>query len=213
MKGYVARVTLVTLIGISLILAVWIANGSAASQQPDRIVVNKPWPLEPVRIVSAKTNQKANLVIGSPFIEDDDWLDGFTVTVLNNYHKTVTAMTISIVFRRDSGDTRSPLAWNLHFGLSPISSEYKDRDPNKVIKSHQTAELSLSSQDYLTLKNDFEQTGYKTIKQVELVIREVGFEDGSMFYSGTFYSQDPAYPNDPTKKLKVSEPPGAQNPR
>jgi hypothetical protein len=183
----------------------WLANGSAKAQQPDRIVVKKPWPNEPVRIVAVKTKRKADLEIGKAFVEDDDWLEGFTVTVLNNYDKTVTAMTISMVFHREPGDTRSPLAWNLHFGPSPIMREYRDRDPNKVIKVHNTAALSLSPEDYRMLKHDFEELGYSTIKRVELEIKEVGFEDGSMLYSGTFYLQDPAYPNDPTKKVKVPE--------
>ena len=206
-----ARVTLITLIGLSLIFPMWLADGTARSQQPDRIVIKKPWPNEPVKIVGVKTRRKGNLEIGKSFVADDDWLDGFTVTVHNNYYKTVTAMTISIVFGREPGDTRSPLAWNLHLGPSPIRREYKDRDPNNVIKSRNNAELSLSPQDYLTLKRDFAETGYRTIKRVELVIREVGFEDGGMLYSGTFYSQDPAYPDDPTRKLKVPELPTAQN--
>ena len=205
MKGLVVRTTLITLIGVSLIFTVWLGIGSAKSQQPERIVVTKPWPVEPVKIVAVKTKWKANLEIGKAFVQDDDWLDGFTVTVLNNYDKTVTAMMISMVFRREPGDTRHPLAWNLHFGPSPITREYRDRDPDKVIKVHNTAELSLSPEDYLMLKHDFEELGYSTIKRVELEIREVGFEDGSMLYSGTFYLQDPAYPNDPTKKVKAPE--------
>jgi len=83
--------------------------------------------------------------------------------------------------------------------------EYRNRDPNKLVKVNNTAELSLSPEDYRILKHDFEELGYSTIKRVELEIREVGFEDGSMFNSGTFYSQDPAYPNDPTKKVKAPE--------
>jgi hypothetical protein len=205
MKRYVARVTLITLIGVSLIFTVWSANGNAKSQQPDRIVVRNPWPNEPVKIVAVKTKRKPDLEIGKAFVEVDDWLEDFTVTVLNNYGKTVTAMTISMVFSRERGDTRSPLAWNLHFGPSPIMREYRDRDPNKVVKVNNTAELSLSPEDYRILKHDFEELGYSTIKRVELEIREVGFEDGSMFNSGTFYLQDPAYPNDPTKKVRVPE--------
>ena len=203
MKRCVARITLITLIGVSLIFTMWSANGSAKSQQPDRIVVTKPWPSEPVKIVAVKTTRKADLEIGKAFVEVDDWLEDFTVTVLNDYGKTVTAMTISMVFRREPGDTRPPLAWNLHFGPSPIMREYKDRDPNKVIKVHNTTDLSLNPEDYLILKHDFEQLGYPSVKRVELEIKEVGFEDGSMLYSGTFYLQDPAYPNDPTKKVKA----------
>ena len=214
MNRYVARVTLITLIGVTIIFAVWLADSSATSQQPDRIVVRKPWPVEPVKVVAVKTKQKANVEIGRAFVGDDDWLDGFTVTVVNNYDQTVTAMTISMVFRREPGDTKSPYAWNLHFGPSPLTREYKDRDPNKIIKVDKTAELGLRPEDYMILKRDLEETGYPAkIKRVELVVRAVGFEDGSMLYSGTFYLQDPANPDDPTKKIKVPEPLGVKKKR
>lgn len=165
-----------------------------------------------MRVVAARTKNKAKVEPDTPFDEDDDWLDGFTVTVANNYDKTVTAMTIAMVFRREPGDSRPPFAWDLHFGPSPRSREYTYRDPNKVVKVGKTADLRLSPQDYETLKHGLEQTGYpNSIRRVELVIREVGFEDGSMLYSGTFFLQDPANPNDPTKKIKVPEPPDALN--
>src|SRR2546425_12890282 len=109
------------ILGVSIALTVWLPNSDAKSQQQDRIVLRKPWRVEPVRVVAVKTKNKENIEIGRAFDEDDDWLDGFTVTVANNYDKTVTAMTISMVFRREPGDTRPPLAWNLHFGPSPIT--------------------------------------------------------------------------------------------
>lgn len=207
MKRYIAQVALITLIGLSVSLTVWLAESSAKSQQSDRIVVRKPWPVEPVRVVAVKTKEKANVEIGRAFDEGDDWLDGFTVTVLNDSDKTVTAMEIEMVFRREPGDTRSPLAYPLHFGPSPSGREYVYRDPNKVIKAGKTIDLRISSEDYKSLKRDFEQTGYATgIKRVELVVREVGFDDGSVLHTGTLYFQDPAYPNDPTKKIKATEP-------
>lgn len=213
MNKDVARFTLIALVGVSLILTVWLANTSAQNQQHDRMVERKPWrALEPVRIVAVKTKNKENIEIGRAFDEDDDWLDGFTVTVANNYSKTITAMTISMIFSRDTGDTRPPLAMELHFGPSPIARDYIHRNPNKVIKVGKSADLRLIPQNYRILKRDFEQAGYpNSINRVELVIREVGFEDGSVFDSGTFYLQDPANPKDPTKKIPVRGPPATQN--
>jgi hypothetical protein len=189
-------------------------DSRAKTQEQSRIVTKKPWRVEPVRVVAVKTKNKENIEIGRTFDEDDDWLDGFTVTVANNYDKTVTALTIEMVFRREPGDTRPPFAMDLHFGPSPNGPEYIHRDPNKVIKVGKTADLRLSPENYKSLKDLLEQTGYpNSIKRVELVIREVGFEDGSMLHTGTFYLQDPANPNDPTKKIRVPESPGAQNQR
>ena len=212
MKRYIVRVSPIPLIGVTIIFAFWLAKTSANTQQPDRIVIRKPWPVEPVKVVAVKTKNKANIEIGKAFVEDDDWLDGFTVKVVNNYHKTVTAMTVSMVFRREPGDLRPPLGWELHFGPSAMTPEYKDRDPNKVVKAGEIVELGVSPADYMLLKTTFEETGYPTkIKRVELVVSEVGFEDGSVLRGGTFFLQDPAYPDDPTKKVRAPESPGAQN--
>src|SRR5215213_2934113 len=170
MNRFIARVTLITLIGVTVVLAVWLADSRANSQQPDRIVVRKPWPTEPVKVVAVKTKNKTNVEIGKAFEEDDDWFDGFTVKVANNYHKTVTVMTISMVFRREPGDIRPPFAWNLHFGPSAMTLEYKDRDPNKVVKAGETVELGVSPEDYKLIKAAFKESGYPTkIKRVELV--------------------------------------------
>jgi hypothetical protein len=199
------------------IVALRVATGAPpfrvwASPPQDRTVVRKPWSVEPVKIVAAKTKNKANIEIGRAFNEADDWLDGFTVIVVNNSDKIVTAMTIEMVFRREPGDTRPPVGHDLHFGPSPSGREYLQRDPSKVIKVGQTGELHLSPRNYKSLKDLLEQQGYpNSIMRVELIIAEVGFEDGSMLRSGMLYLQDPASPNDPTKKIKAPKPSGARH--
>jgi hypothetical protein len=188
-------------------------DSRAKTQEQRRIVTKRPWRVEPVKVVAAKTKKKGNIEIGKAFDEDDDWLDGFEVTVLNNYDKTVTALTIDLIFRREPGDNRPPVGQPLHFGPSPIGPEYLKRDPNKVIRVGETADLRLSPNNYKSLKDALGQQGYPNgIKRVEVVITEVGFEDGSVFDSGTFYVQDPESPNDPTKKIPV-KPPRANNHR
>lgn len=214
MNRYLVRFTLIALIALSLIFTMWSASNNAKGQRPERTVLKKPWSVEPVTVVAVKTKNKAatEIEIGSAFDEDDDWLDGFTVTVANNYHKTVTAMTVEMVFRREKGDTRPPLAKELHFGPSPSGPEYSRRDPTNVIQVGKTAELSLTAENYKSLKHDLQQQGYpNSIKRVELEITEVGFEDGSLIRNGKLFLPDPKKPGDPTKKIKVPEPRGAQN--
>lgn len=184
----------------------------SALPQQDRTVTRKPWSVEPVKVVAARNKKKEKIEIGKAFDDDDDWLDGFTVTVVNNSDKTVTAMNIEMVFRRDPGDTRLPLAWPLNFGRDPFSPEYLHRDPNKIIKVGETADLHLTAENYSYLKRALQQTGFPVnILRVELVIREVGFEDGSALNSGTLFVQDPNNPNDPTKKIPVSQPTPSRN--
>ena len=184
------------------------AEPSRAQDPPqrDRTVVRKPWSVEPVKVIAAKSKKKENIEIGKAFDDDDDWLDGFTVTVINNYDKTVTAMVIEMVFRRDPGDTRLPLAWPLNFGPHPFSPEYLQRDPNKVIKAGETADLQLTDKNYRYLKSALKQTDFPvSIRRVELEIKEAGFEDGTALSSGTFFIPDPNNPNDPTKRIPVNQ--------
>ena len=207
MNHCLARVTLICLVAAALVSTGSTATRGAFNPQTARVVVRRSWPIEPVRIVSVKTRNNAKVAFGQTFDEDDDWLDGLVLTVANNYDKPVTAVTISLVFRRQTGDTRPPFAWNLHFGPSPLTAEYNQRDRNKVINVGETLELPLTLESYATLKRGFAETGYaESIQRVEIEVKEVGFEDGSMLYSGTLYLQDPAHPNDPTKKIKAVRP-------
>ena len=184
----------VILAAVGLRVATGVGPVVSALPQRDRTVVRKPWRVEPVRVVAAKNKRKANIEIGKTFDDDDDWLDGFTVTVLNNSDKTVTAVTIEMVFRREPGDSRPPVAQALHFGPSPIGPEYVNRDRSKIISVGKTADLRLSPENYRSMKAFLERNGYNGIKRVEVVIREVGFEDGSVLLAGTYYLQDPANP-------------------
>ena len=207
MSKYFARFALMMFIGVGLVVTVWLVNSSAGNQQPERLVIKKRWRLEPVKVVAVKTKHKTDVEVGRAFNEEDDWLDGFAVTVANNYDKTVTAMSILLVFRREAGDTRPPFAWSLYFGPSPWTPEYNERDRTKIIKPGQTHELRVTPHNYATLLRGFRDAGYTgPIRRVEVEVKEVGFEDGTMIYSGMLYVQDPAYPNDPTKKIQVPPP-------
>ncbi len=209
----IARVVfaLVVVAGVFLLLprqAMDSNNSLAQSQEQARIVSSKPWRVEPVKVVAAKTKKKGNIDIDKTFGEDDDWLDGFEVTVLNNYDQPVTSVTIDLLFPRAPGDNRPRVGQPLHFGPSAVAPEYIQRDPNKVIRVGETADLRLSPRNYRSLKDGLEQQGYaNSIKQVEVVITEVGFEDGSVLISGKFYLPDPEHPNDPTKKVDPTKKP------
>ena len=138
MNLYLVRFTFVI---VFLILTGW--SVASAAQQRDRVVLTRAWRLEPVKIVGVKTKNKDKVETGKPFAEEDDWLDGLTLTAANNQDKNVTALSVSLVFA-DPNDPRPSPTWDLHFGPDPSSPEYLRRDPNKIIKKGETVELSLS---------------------------------------------------------------------
>jgi hypothetical protein len=204
---------LLILAAMVVCLTEWRRFGVSASPQQQRIIRTKPWPVEPVKVVAAKNKKKANIDIAQAFDDDEDWLDGFTLTVINNSEKIVTALTVELIFRRDSGDTRPPVGQPLHFGPSPLSPAYANRNRTKVIKTGKTLELKLNPADYQSMKGLLDRNGYASISRVEIVVREVGFDDGSVLLSGTYYLQDPANPEDPSKKIPIYRPRGGGNPR
>ena len=211
---------LLVLTGGLVLLAMGELNSTsigAKTQEQGRFVARKPWHIEPVQVVSAKTKKKGKIEIGKAFDEDDDWLDGFTITVSNGSDKTVTALTIEMTFPREAGDKRNKFAKAIYFGPSPIDPEYIHRNPNKVIKPGETIDLEVGPQIYNSIRDTLRRLEYpNSINRVELTIREVGFEDGSVLLSGTLYVQDPNNPGDPTKKIpadKAKTPPDRRNHR
>jgi hypothetical protein len=202
MNHYFLRFTLMLWVAVSIVLTETLPASGAFVYQKSRIVARRPWPNEPVKVVGLKTKNKSEVEIGKSFEEEDDWLDGLALTISNGHDKTVTALNISLVFRREPGDTRPPFGHSLRYGPSPLSADYVYRDPNKVIKPGETLELRITPEDYQSIQHALAQTGYtSSVIRVEVEVKEVGFEDGSMLYSGTLYVQDPDYPNDPTKKV------------
>src|SRR6266567_3050627 len=219
--GTVARISLGLLVlgGGFFLLAIGELNSmytGAMGQEQGRLVARKPWRVEPVKVVSAKTKKRGKIEIGKAFDAEDDWLDGFAITVQNGSDKIVTALTIEMIFPRDVGDTRKKFLQELHFGPSPFEAQYTNRDPNKVIKPGETVDLEVEPQTYNSIEGALQKLGYpNSIKRIELTIREVGFEDGSALLSGTLYAQDPNNPSDPTKKIRPDKlkPPGPRNHR
>jgi hypothetical protein len=163
--------------------------------------------VEPVRVISAKTKKRGDVELGNSFVDDDDWLDGFTITVLNGSDKIVTSLTISMIFPRPRGDGRNKFAQDLSFGPSPSSPDYIRRDPKKIIKPGETVELEVRPQIYQSIRAALQTLGYpESITRVELTVLEVGFEDGSVLQSGFLFIQDPNHPGDPTKKIPARKP-------
>jgi len=209
---FVARITFgaVVLAGFSFLLKTAESRTTIPLhlQGKNRLVTKKPWRVEPVKVVSATSKRKEKIELGKPFDDEDDWLDGFTVTVSNDSDKTVTAVVVEMVFPREPGDTRNEFGEELSLGPSPITPEYNTRrDPNRVIKPGETADLKVRPDTYKSIKEALQTLGYPaSINRVEIIITEVGFDDGSVLMSGKLYLQDPANPSDPTKKIPADKP-------
>lgn len=111
----------------------------------------------------------------------------------NSSGKTITSLTVDLVFSRPEDDETSkepPYVYGLHFGPSISSpSDYAQRDPSKVVKPGGTIELTLSDDDHEHIKSVLTKLKYSAgVKQVELILAEVGFEDGTSWTGGVFFT-------------------------
>lgn len=200
MNHYLMRFTLTTLAILLLLTSCAIA---CTVPSRERIVLRRSFPLEPVWIVAIKTKSKGRIELGKAFDDTDDWFEGLSISLRNNGDKTVTSLRVTLVFP-EPDNAGSGLTHDLHFGPSAASAEYLQRDRNRVLNIGKSVELNLSTEDYQSLKRDVAKAGYREgISRLEIEVREIGFEDGSMISDGRLWVQHPGHPDDPTKKINT----------
>lgn len=196
--------SLLTLTLMTLFVAALSPAAKAQAQERNRIVERVKLPREPVKISVVK-NKKNRLKPGEKFLDDDDWLDGFAVTVVNTSGKTITSLKIDLTFVRPRNHATSddpPLGYPLQFNPSPFSSEHALRDRARVVRPGESIDLVLRDDEYSGIKRFLKQLNYPDgVHRVEVMIHTVGFEDGTAWGAGTTFHPDPAKPD----KL-VSEP-------
>lgn len=209
--GSVTRIMfgLVVLAGAFVLLAVggWESRDTGATlQDRDRVVTKKPWRVEPVKVIAGKTKKHHEVEIGKPFKEDDDWLDGFTITLKNDSDKVVTGLIVGIIFPRPPGDNRNKYEAHLGFGPTPSDPAYVQKKPKRIVRPGETIVIEVKPNKYNRIRETLEKLGYsRSIETAEVVVEEVGFEDGSVLISGTLWIQDPDHPNDRTKKIQADK--------
>lgn len=174
------------------------ASAGKFSQQEERKVEKDAFRNEPIEIVGMK-NRKGKFKLSQKITDDDEWLENFSVTVVNRSGKTITGVVIDIIFHRPENDGKSndpPYVYTLHFSANPFFPEYELRDRSKVIKPGEAVDITVSEEDYRQNKEFLRQAEYTAgIKRVQLVIKAVGYEDGTIWSGGTTFRRDPNNPN------------------
>lgn len=168
-----------------------------APQQQDRVVDKLSFRREPVKIKQIKTKHR-KAQIGETFAEDDQWLEGFTVTVDNNSGKTITSLRVDLTFLRPPNHeaAREPaFSHSLRFNPDPFFPEYGLRDKSKSMKPGESIDLSLPGEEYQQIKVFLRELKYpQSIERIELTVVTVGFEDGTIWHAGTIFYRDPDEP-------------------
>lgn len=179
----------------AIVLVVSLLPSGAASQtgQRKRVIEETPYPDAPVQIVSL-TNRRHPIKLKESFVDDDDWLEGLEIQVINKSDKTVTHVGIEIVFESPNGP---PSVWPITYGLNPFS--LKPDEPiitNKIkaIRPGGRTSVELSDLAYGELKAFLKDTGHIDVDKVKIFVTTIGFDDGTA-WGGSYYIRDPTEKN------------------
>ena len=87
-------------------------NYEVAIQGQERLVMDKSRSDAPVKITLIKTKKRV-VDNNKKFVDDDDWLEGLTLRVLNRSDKTVTFVAVQLIFgRTEDQESGLPAGWS-----------------------------------------------------------------------------------------------------
>lgn len=165
-------------------------------KKEDRIITKYTWRNEPLEISSLKIKGKLTK-LGLKSMEDDDWLKGLTVTVKNSSNKTIVFIELNLEFPSPaSSDKEPPAVDHLMYGNYPqppgeVATSHPDQPP---LPPGEKASLTLT--DYDGLRDFLLQTKKQTsIKELEISINEVVFDEGMKWNGGQMFRRDSNDPN------------------
>lgn len=139
----------------------------------------------PVSIKAVKTKGRS-VPLDERFIDEDDWLKGFTVLVRNDSNKTVTHIGIRMIFRPADERTEYPAKWLLGYGPDPFFYKADAAVPKSDVPSVLPGgeiELKLSDAELADLKTFLMKVGFPdSVHVVEIGVNSIGFADGTAWY-------------------------------
>ena len=161
-------------------------NSSNRNQFGDRerLIMKKAEQRPPVLIKAAKA--KGRLIpLSKKFLDDDDWLKGFTVSVRNLSGKPITHIGLEMLFRRDD-EKQLPAGWFLNYGPNPFHYRSNELIPTSgapVVLPRDEIELNLPDVEFDDLMAFLHKAGFpEKIHVVEIRIKTIGFADGTAWY-------------------------------
>lgn len=186
--------SLLSLVTISLLFpSLVIAQGAQ-----ERNVRKVKAPNEPVKITKLKV-KGASRSFGQNFIDDDDWLRDLTLKIKNISNKPIVYLEISIDFPRPEKqppDQSPPFQSSLGYGYYSVLNSPLPLDTPRPLMPNESAELKLTDANYDSLMATLKHLNYPAVlKEIELTISTVIFNDDTGWRLGTPTRRDPNRPD------------------
>jgi hypothetical protein len=189
----ITRVFLLSvLVGVSVLFP---PSGRVSTQDSTRVIEELSVPAQPAQFIEIK-NGRGKVFKRGKIEDDDEWMEGLTVSLKNTSDKPIIYAKVTLDFPRVENSSESeeyPLAYYLYFG----TSEKPDGTaPLPSVKPGEVVELSLSAERYGRLKTILQEVKYsRSIKKVRMWLGGVIFDDDLMWAAGELLRRDPNDPN------------------
>jgi hypothetical protein len=133
--------------------------------------------------------------LNDKFFEDDDWLKGLTINVKNTSGRIIKYVELDLVFPRPNDSPNQPVSRDhLIYGQYPLQpGEAGPANPQPPVMPGDTVEIALT--DYEGTMDFLLHTNYRSIKQLEIEIGMVIFDDDTKWSGGRLYRRDPTRPD------------------
>ncbi len=181
---------------ITLLAHDLLTKAEIVGQKQDSVLKKKEWSNEPIEITTVKAKGKT-IALGESHSCDDDWFRGLTVAVKNTSKRTVVFIDLAITFPATEGSTGEHAASDhLLYGNYPAA-------PGETATNHPDQPALLPGDNATLVLADYEGTREflnkvgkpRTIREIEISILDVIFDDGTKYSGGQMWKRDPNNPN------------------
>jgi hypothetical protein len=151
-------------------------------QDKERTLRHRRFAVEPIKILHVKKLMRS-IALGSKFRDTDDWLKGLNILIKNTSDKPISFIGLELHFIKPGASEDEPIfAYQLSYN-TPASTQ--GQIPPKGI-----AEIKLSDAEYDELTQMLNENDYPLgATEVEIIVDEVRFSDGSLWRSGQIQQQ------------------------
>jgi len=165
------------------------------AQDPrDRLIEkksNSAFGNEPVELTVIRT-KKTNRQFGERFKDNDEWLQGLTVTAKNISSRNVVYINVHLSFERPENSENASLPTFVHpliFG----SMNPPNGTPSDVLAPGDSVDIGLQERFYVAIKGALRKVGYPPrISHVKVYLTQVLFDNDTQWTNGYWYQRDPA---------------------
>lgn len=180
-------------------LLVLLGFSQKQEQAQERAIDKLSWRTEPIKILALKTKGKS-IELNKKFLEDDDWLSGFTVNVQNVSSKPISRIEIDLSFPRpESAAAEDKPIYRLAmvYGQEPSLNA----TTQEQVLPGESVDVKLPKANLPFIKNALESLGYPVkLTRARIMIDAVTFNDGTTWDGDKILYPDSNNPN--IKRIK-----------